>query len=69
MSQKKDGREESTMAATSQDRAHLALAGLTYRGFYYWDWRILEDVHELEIQRAVANGLADEVKASFAALA
>jgi len=49
------------MAATSQDRVNLALAGLTYRGFYYWDWRILEDVHELEVRRAVADGLADEV--------
>ena len=49
------------MAATSQDRVHLALAGLTYRGFYYWDWRILEDVHELEIRRTVADGLADDV--------
>jgi hypothetical protein len=33
----------------------LVLAGLTYRGFYFW--RVLEDRHERAVRRAVADGL------------
>ena len=54
------------MASTSDPDVPvmLALAGLTYRGFYYRSF--WNELHDLAVQRAVADGLADrDVRAAI----